>query len=122
MRFAFITVSALLATSCFEASGDDDDASQGDIARCRAICQASKECPLADPDRDCTTYCYELDRIIVAGACRTRFKTLLDCDEALEDVCTEAVDCSGEFGDYVSCIDAYCADHGAECEDIFGAR
>jgi hypothetical protein len=120
MRLAIITMSALLAMGCFEASGDDD-ASQGDIARCRMICQASKECPLSNPDRDCTTHCYELDRIIVAGACRTRFDALLDCDETLDDICTESVNCGDELRDYGSCIEAYCADHMAECEDVFGA-
>jgi hypothetical protein len=121
MRLALVTATALLVIGCFEASGDDDDASRGDIARCRAICQASKECPLVDPDLDCTTRCYELDRIVVAGACRTRFSALLDCDEELDDICTERVDCDEELTDYGSCVDAYCADHMAECEDVFGA-
>jgi hypothetical protein len=120
MRFAFITVSALFAMGCFEA-GDDDDTSGGDIARCRTICEASKECPTSDPELDCTTRCYELDRIVVAGACRTRFDALLDCDEALVDICTEGVDCDEELADYSSCVEEYCADHVAECEDVFGA-
>jgi hypothetical protein len=121
MRLATVAVSALLALGCFQASGDDeDDAGEGSIARCRAICQASRSCPQADPNVDCTTHCYGLDRIIVAGACRTRFNALLDCDEALDDICTESVDCSEELTDYGSCIDAYCDEHVAECEDVFG--
>jgi hypothetical protein len=120
MHLAIVALGALLAIACLENSGSDDDATGGGIARCRAICVDSRDCPGADPSLDCTTYCYDLDRIIVAGACRTRFNTLLDCDETLENICTESDDCDAELSDYLSCINAYCDDHAEECADVFG--
>jgi hypothetical protein len=122
MRHFLAGLLALLALShlgACETSGDEG-ATEGDIARCRVLCENKKSCPDADPDRNCTTYCIHLDSIIVGGRCRIRYGLLLDCAEARDDLCDAPTECETELGDYDSCISTYCSDHREQCADVSG--
>ena len=121
MHHFLVSLLALLALCYLEAcETSGDDASEGDIARCRVLCEDQKSCPGADTDEDCTTYCVSLDSIIIAGRCRVRYQLLLDCDEALVDLCDEPTECATERGDFDTCTSEYCSDHADECADVFG--
>jgi hypothetical protein len=113
---AFFALSYLGA--CQTSRGEE--ATEGDIARCRLLCESNKSCSGADEGRDCMTYCIELDGIIVGGRCRIRYGTLLDCDEELSDVCDAPTDCAAELADYDACIATYCANHREQCADVLG--
>lgn len=118
MRHLLIGLIALLALShlgaCETTSGDEGGA-EGDIARCRVLCENKKSCSGADSDRNCTTYCINLDPIIVGGRCRIRYGLLLDCNEALADLCDAPTECETERGDYDTCVNTYCSDRTEQC-------
>jgi hypothetical protein len=118
-RHLFVGLLALLALCHLGAceSSHDEGATDGDIARCRALCENKKSCAGADPDRTCTTYCINLDRIIVGGRCRIRYGLLLDCYEALDDLCDAPTECEAELGDYGTCVDTYCSERTEQCAD-----
>jgi hypothetical protein len=122
MRHLLVSLIALLALSHLEAcqTSGDEGATEGDIARCRGLCENKKSCPDADADRNCTTYCIDLDSIIVGGRCRIRYGLLLDCDEALADICDAPTECVTELGDYDTCISTYCSDHTDQCANVSG--
>ena len=122
MRHLLVSLFALLALShlgACETSGEETTI-EGDIARCRALCESNKSCAGADPDRNCASYCIHLDPAIVGGHCRIRYGVLLDCVEALDDVCDAPSECESELGDYESCISTYCSDHTEQCADVSG--
>jgi len=122
VRHLLVSLIALLALCHLEAceSSGEERAGEGDIARCRVLCEKQKSCPGADADRNCTTYCVDLDSIIIGGRCRVRYELLLDCDEALGDVCDGPTECDTALDDYDTCISTYCSDHAEQCADVFG--
>jgi hypothetical protein len=122
MRHLLVSLVALLALCHLEAceTSGGEAASEGDIARCRVLCENQKSCPGADADKTCTTYCIDLDSIIVGGHCRVRYELLLDCDEALGDICEASTECKTELDDYDTCISTYCSDHTEQCADVVG--
>jgi hypothetical protein len=122
VRRFFIGLLALLALSYLGAcqQSASEEATEGDIARCRLLCESNKSCSGADASRDCMTYCIDLDGIIVGGRCRIRYGTLLDCDEALEDLCDAPTECDMELADYDACIATYCSSHREECTEVLG--
>ena len=122
MRHLLVALLALLALSHLEAcqTSGEEGTTGGDIARCRVLCENNKSCPDADADRDCTTYCINLDSPIVGGRCRIRYGLLLDCNEALDDLCDGPTECETELGDYETCINTYCSDRTVQCADVAG--
>ncbi|HEX6277515.1 MAG TPA: hypothetical protein VFZ53_30940 [Polyangiaceae bacterium] len=122
MRHILASLLALLAMSYLGAcqTSGAEEATEGDIARCRLLCESNKSCDGADTGRSCMTYCINLDSIIVGGRCRIRYQNLLDCDEALEDLCDAAAECAMELADYDSCVATYCAGHREQCADVSG--
>jgi hypothetical protein len=123
MRHFLVSLIALLALShlgACETSGEEEGGTEGDIARCRVLCEDNKSCPGADTHRSCATYCINLDPVIVGGHCRIRYGALLDCDEALTDVCDAPTECTTELDDYNTCVNTYCAGRSEQCADVSG--
>jgi hypothetical protein len=109
-----IAICALALTACSSASYGGDDTSSAPTsavdapldADCPSICEATKDCPDANPTpemTDCEAYCADLADYNELSNCTNVFDDMLDCHAEVTDICGA---CNAEKGEWMQCVNA----------------